>query len=191
MASQTRITILCAAAIFAAASLSAAEQPKDAPASSATAPAAPSPTPTPAAKSTFVHPSLAAKPAASGPGVSQTADQTVKLPVFPVSAARLREIDIRIKKLEKLITREKQALERSALDDTINNEQTSKAAAIFGGKSTAQRDSVTLVRIESMEKEVDLLDKLRTPLTKSDRELIEKLIEDQLVYRRSLDEALR
>ena len=139
----------------------------------------------------MLHPSLAAKPVSSGPGVSQTADQTVQLPVFPVSAARLREIDIRIKKLEKLINREKQALERSALDDTINNEQTSKAAAIFGGKSTAQRDSVTLVRIESMEKEVDLLDKLRTPLTKSDRDLIEKLIEDQLVYRRSLDEALR
>ena len=38
----------------------------------------------------------------------------MKLPVFPVSAASLREIYIRIKKLEKLITREKQALERSA-----------------------------------------------------------------------------
>ncbi len=142
----------------------------------------------PAANSPDAAP--AARPAPA-PGVALTADQTVKLPVFPVSASRLREIDLRIKKLTKQIEREKTALEKSSLDDTLNDEKISKTAALFGGKSTTQRDSVTAVRIESLEKELDLLDKLRTPLTQGDRALIEKLIEDQLAYRRGLDDLLR
>ena len=113
------------------------------------------------------------------------------IPVFPVSATRLHEIDLKIKRLQKQIDREKDALERTTLDDTLNNDKISNAAAIFGGKSTDQRESVALVRIESMEKELSLLDTLRTPLTKADRALISKLIDDQRTYRRELDEALR
>ena len=73
----------------------------------------------------------------------------------------------------------------------ISDKMDPKAAAIFGGKSTVQRASVAAVRIESMEKELQLLETLRTPLTKADRALIEQLVEDQRAYRRSLDEALR
>jgi hypothetical protein len=116
---------------------------------------------------------------------------TVQMPVFEVSTSRLREIDVTIKRLEKQIKREKKSLEKSNLDETLNGEKVAKAAALFGGKSTLQRASVAAVRIDSMEKELQLLETLRTPLTKADRELIEKLVEDQRTYRRELDVALR
>lgn len=121
----------------------------------------------------------------------KTEGETVKMPVFTVTGQRLKEIDVTIKKLEKQISREKKQLEKSNLDDALNGEKVSKAASIFGGKSTVQRASVAAVRIESMEKELQLLETLRTPLTKDDRAMIEKLVEDQRTYRRSLDEALR
>lgn len=136
-------------------------------------------------------PAAAAKPAAAPASAHPTEGPTVALPKFEVSANRLREIDLTIKKLEKLIARETKLLEKSALDDTLNNEKVSHAAALFGGKSTLQRASVAAVRIESMQKEVSLLETLRTPLTNDDRALMEKLVEDQRTYRRELDLALR
>jgi len=120
-----------------------------------------------------------------------TEGPTVELPKFEVSAPRLREIDKKIKRLEKEVSREKKLLERSALDDTLNNDSVSRAAALFGGKSAVQRASVAAVRIGSIEKEISLLETLRTPLTASDRALAEKLVEDQRTYRRELDIALR
>jgi len=124
-------------------------------------------------------------------GAVKTEGETVKMPVFEVSASRLREIDVTIKKLEKQISREQKQLEKTPLDETLNNEKVAKAAALFGGKSTVQRASVAAVRLDSMQKELQLLETLRTPLTKADRALIEQLVEDQRAYRRSLDEALR
>lgn len=121
----------------------------------------------------------------------KTEGETVKMPVFTVTGQRLKEIDVTIKKLEKQVSREKKQLEKSNLDEALNGEKVAKAASILGGKSTLQRASVAAVRIDSMEKELQLLETLRTPLTKDDRALIEKLVEDQRTYRRGLDEALR
>ncbi|HLP25422.1 MAG TPA: hypothetical protein VK477_07080 [Acidobacteriota bacterium] len=121
----------------------------------------------------------------------KTEGDTVKMPVFTVTGQRLKEIDVTIKKLEKQISREKKHLEKSNLDEALNGEKVAKAASILGGKSTVQRASVAAVRIDSMEKELQLLETLRTPLTKDDRAMIEKLVEDQRTYRRGLDEALR
>lgn len=181
MSSRARLLSLCAALLAAATLSFAAETKKDA------TPPAPK-----AAEKTAATPE-AAKPAADpkNAGEIKTEGETVKMPVFAVNAQRLREIDVTIKKLEKEIKSEKKLLERSNLDDTLNSEKVSKAAAIFGGKSTVQRASVAAVRIDSMEKELQLLETLRTPLTKADRDLIEQLVKDQRTYRRSLDEALR
>lgn len=121
----------------------------------------------------------------------KTEGPVVVMPKLEVTASRLREIDVTIKKLEKQISREKKKLEKSQLDEALNSEKITRAAAILGGKSTTQRASVSAVRIESMSKELGLLETLRTPLTREDRALIEQLIEDQRKYRRELDEALR
>ena len=133
----------------------------------------------------------AAEPAPTPGSSVATEGPTIELPKFEVSASRLREIDKKIKRLEKEMGREKKRLEKSTLDDTLNNEKVSRAAALFGGKSAVQRVSVAAVRVESMTKELALLDNLRTPLTADDRALAEKLIDDQRKYRRELDLALR
>jgi hypothetical protein len=171
-----QLSALCAAVLFTAAPTFAAEPKAD-------------PQPAPAGKASPTTPAPATPAAA--PLSPAAGEKAVTLPVFQVSGSRLREIDLKIKKLEKQIEREKTILEKSALDDTLNNESASKAAALFGGKSNVQRDSVAAVRVESMEKELSLLETLRTPLTNADRALIEKLIDDQRTYRRNLDEALR
>lgn len=171
--SALRRIALCAAVLATAALADAADAPqKAAPAAQPVAPKAEPP----------------ATPAATD---IKTEGEKVKLPVFTVSAERLRQIDVTIKKLEKQISREKKQLEKSNLDEALNSEKVARAAAIFGGKSTVQRASVAAVRIESMEKELQLLETLRTPLTKDDRAMIEQLVEDQRTYRRNLDEALR
>ena len=161
MIARPRLGAVCATLLFVAGFASAAEPTKAPP------PAAP-------AKSTIV-----------------TEGATIALPKFEVSASRIREIDATIKHLEKLIGREKRLLEKSAADETLNNERISRSAALFGGKSAVQRASVAAVRVESMEKEIALLDTLRTPLTAIDRALIEKLVQDQRTYRRELDLTLR
>lgn len=134
-------------------------------------------------------------PAATAPAPASTAPSaegpTIMMPKLEVSASRLREIDVTIKRLEKQMKREQKALETTTLDETLNSEKVTRATAILGGKSTVQRASVAAVRVESMAKELQLLETLRTPLTASDRALIEQLVEDQRKYRRELDEALR
>lgn len=169
--STPRLKMLCAA-VFATAALALADEKKETPTSPppAAAPAAPKSEP----KSDL-----------------KTEGPVVVMPKLEVTASRLREIDVTIKKLEKQISREKKKLEKSQLDEALNSEKVTRAAAILGGKSTTQRASVSAVRIESMSKELGLLETLRTPLTKEDRALIEQLVEDQRKYRRELDEALR
>lgn len=144
-----------------------------------------------AAETNPPKPVATAKSAPAPASAHPTEGPAVVLPKVEVSASRLREIDLTIKKLEKLITRESKLLEKSTVDDTLNNEKISRAAALFGGKSTVQRASVAAVRIESMQKEISLLETLRTPLTAADRVLMEKLVADQRTYRRELDIALR
>lgn len=177
---------LLGAALIAAASLAQATENNQNP--TAEKPTAPNAADKPA------EPADAAKARSSDPKNAaglKTEGETVKMPVFTVTGQRLREIDVTIKKLEKQISREKKQLEKSNLDETLNSEKVAKAASIFGGKSTVQRASVAAVRIESMEKELQLLETLRTPLTKDDRAMIERLVEDQRTYRRNLDDALR
>lgn len=182
----TRLFALSAAAAIAAAPLSAAEAKPPAPAEQApTTGAANNPADVVVTK--------------SGRDVVITKDGreikieggTVDMPAIQVTGTRLREIDVSIKRIEKQIKREKKALEKSNLDEALNSEKIARAAALFGGKSTVQRASVAAVRLESMEKELSLLETLRTPLTAEDRALIEQLIKDQRTYRRDLDLALR
>lgn len=129
-------------------------------------------------------------PAAPAPAPAETAG-TVRLPVFEVSASRLREIDVTIQRLEKQIIRERRRLERTSLDETLNGAQVARAAALLGGKSTDQRASVVAVRLASLERELNLLETLRAPLTAADRALVESQVEEQRRTRRELDLLLR
>lgn len=117
--------------------------------------------------------------------------KVITLPKVEVTAGRIREIDLALKRLDKQITRETKRLEKTQADEVLNSEKVSRAAALFGGKSAAQRASVTAVRLQSMEKERLLLESLKVPQPEKERLLVEKEIEAQRAYRRELDHILR
>ncbi len=117
--------------------------------------------------------------------------KVITLPKVEVTAGRIREIDMALKRLDKQISRETKRLEKTQADEVLNSDKVSRAAALFGGKSTAQRTSVTAVRLQSLEKERMLLESLKVPQPEKERLLVEKEIEAQRTYRRELDHILR
>lgn len=117
--------------------------------------------------------------------------KVITLPKVEVTAGRIREIDLALKRLDKQIARETRRLEKTQADEVLNSEKVSRAAALFGGKSAAQRTSVTAVRLQSLEKERLLLESLKVPQPEKERLLVEKEIEAQRAYRRELDHILR
>lgn len=118
-------------------------------------------------------------------------EKVVTLPKVEVTASQIREIDVALKRLDKQIARETRRLEKTQADEVLNSEKVSRAAALFGGKSAAQRASVTAVRLQSLEKERTLLESLKVPQPEKERKLVEKEIEAQRAYRRELDHTLR
>ena len=118
-------------------------------------------------------------------------EKIVTLPKVEVTASQIREIDVALKRLDKQIAREAKRLEKTQADEVLNSEKVSRAAALFGGKSSVQRASVTAVRLQSFEKERVLLESLKVPQPEKERKLVEKEIEAQRAYRRELDHILR
>jgi len=118
-------------------------------------------------------------------------EKVITLPKVEVTASQIRAIDVAIKRLDKQIARETKRLEKTQADEVLNSEKVARAAALFGGKSVAQRASVTAVRLHSLEKERTLLESLKVPQPEKERKLVEKEIEAQRAYRRELDHILR
>lgn len=165
------VATLLATAPFASAAEPAQEQP-------APAAAAPAPAPAPAA----------APAKKEAPPAPPTVGPVVVMPEFQVTGGRLREIDNRIKRVEKQIVREKKTLAKNPVNETINSDKLSKAAMVFGGNSASHLAALAAARVASLEKELSMLETLRTPLTAEQRQLLEKEIEAQRVYRRELDQ---
>lgn len=136
-------------------------------------------------------PALAETPPPPAEESMTPAEKVVTLPRVEVTASQIREIDVALKRLDKQIARETKRLEKTQADEVLNSEKVSRAAALFGGKSAAQRASVTAVRLQSLEKERSLLESLKVPQPERERKLIEKEIEAQRAYRRELDYILR
>ena len=136
-------------------------------------------------------PALAETPPPPAEESKSPAEKVVTLPRVEVTASQIREIDVALKRLDKQIARETKRLEKTQADEVLNSEKVSRAAALFGGKSAAQRASVTAVRLQSLEKERSLLESLKVPQPERERKLVEKEIEAQRAYRRELDHILR
>jgi len=174
-----RSFLACAAASFAAAHFAIGADEKSttapAPAEKADVQAAPA-----------AEPQKAGAPAAAPAPV--TVGPTVVLPEFQVTGGRLRAIENKIKRVEKQIKREKKALARNPVNETINSDKLAQAAMVFGGNSASHLAALAAARIESLEKELSMLETLRTPLTAEQRTLLEKEIEEQRRYRRELDQ---
>jgi hypothetical protein len=82
-------------------------------------------------------------------------------------------------------------MKSSDTDKALNSDKASRAMALFGGKSTSQRESVAAERVNLMESERDLLELMKLPATKEELKLLEQQVDSLRTVRRNLDEALR
>lgn len=148
-----------------------------------TKPAEPAKAPHPAAKPA----EPAAKPAEPAPGDKEV----LALPKVEVTSARVKAIDAELKKIDKQIAREKRNLKSTNLDQTLNSDKASKAAAIFGGNSASHMVAVAATRVSLLESERAMLERLKFPRTEEDQALIEKEIQNLRETRRNLDDAAK
>jgi hypothetical protein len=131
----------------------------------------------------------AAQPAPPSP--TPTDKEVIALPKVEVTSARVKAIDAELKKIDKQIAREKKNLKSTNLDESINGDKVTKAAAIFGGNSASHMVAVAATRVNLLESERAMLERLKFPRTEEDRALIEKEIENLRTTRRNLDDAVK
>ena len=139
-------------------------------------------------------PAEAAAPAIPGKDAAPPAAATkpLELPKFEVlGASRIHDIDVEIKKLNKLLTREKKKVKPTELDRTFNNPQVAKGAALFGGNSADHLSAVAASRVSLMETELEVLEAMKRPATLEARSEMQKEIEQLRETRRNLDDAAR
>lgn len=142
-----------------------------------------------------------AKPATAKPGADKEPAQAVEntpadkevlaLPKVEVTSARIKQIDNEIKKVEKQIAREKKKLKSTDLDKSLNSDKVSTAAAIFGGNSASHMVAVAASRVNLLESERNLLERLKFPRTEEDQAMIEKELVNLRTTRRNLDDAAK
>jgi paraquat-inducible protein B len=136
----------------------------------------------------------AAEPAKEPAKAAETtpADKEVlALPKVEVTSARIKQIDNEIKKVEKQIAREKKKLKSTDLDKSLNSDKVSTAAAIFGGNSASHMVAVAASRVNLLESERNLLERLKFPRTEEDKAMIEKELVSLRTTRRNLDDAAK
>ena len=143
------------------------------------------------------NPAPAAAPAKNPPEAPKAAEPTASdkevlaLPKLEVTSARVKAIDAELKKIDKQIAREKKNLKSTNLDQSLNSDKASKAAAIFGGNSASHMVAVAATRVNLLESERAMLERLKFPRTEEDQALIEKEIENLRTTRRNLDDAVK
>jgi hypothetical protein len=147
----------------------------------------------PAAESAKTEPAKAAPDKQPAPAAETTpADKDViVLPTVEVTSARIKQIDNELKKIDKQIAREKKRLKSTALDKSLNSDKVSNAAALFGGNSASHMAAVAASRVNLLESERNLLERLKFPRTEEDQALIEKELVSLRTTRRNLDDAAK
>jgi hypothetical protein len=148
---------------------------------------APAKNPSEAPKAPAPQPAAADKSAQPAPADKDV----VALPKVEVTSARVKAIDAELKKIDKQIAREKKNLKSTNLDESLNSDKASKAAAIFGGNSASHMVAVAATRVNLLESERAMLERLKFPRTEEDQALIEKEIENLRATRRNLDDAAK
>jgi hypothetical protein len=118
-------------------------------------------------------------------------DPVLALPTMEVTAQRVKKIDKDIKRLDKMIAREKKKVKSTDLDRTLNNAQVSRAAALFGGNSAEYLSAVAATRVTLLETERDVLETMKRPATLEELALMEAEIEQLRLTRRNLDNVQR
>ncbi|HWA27095.1 MAG TPA: hypothetical protein VG734_15665 [Lacunisphaera sp.] len=117
--------------------------------------------------------------------------EVLELPKIQVTAQRIKKIDKDIKRLDKMIAREKAKVKSSDLDRALNNEKLARAAAIFGGNSSDHLAAVAATRVALLENERDVMEAMKRPTTLSELAVMEKQVEQLRETRRNLDDAAK
>lgn len=143
--------------------------------------------PAPPAVDDIPPPNAEPKPTAPTAAPTSPPNEVVTLPAVQVTKSRIREIDLTLKRIDKQISRERKKLKSGETDRVLNHDQVAKATALFGGKSTAQRESVAAERVRLLETERDLLEQMKAPMMRDDFLLVEKQVELLRTARRELD----
>jgi hypothetical protein len=123
------------------------------------------------------------------PAANPAVDPALELPKIQVTAERSKKIDKEIKRLDKLIAREKNKIKPTELDRTLNNATVAKAAAIFGGNSAEHMSIVAASRVMLLEQERDVLEAMKRPATLDEFKMMEAQIQELRTTRRNLDDA--
>jgi hypothetical protein len=137
-------------------------------------------------------PALSAADAADSkplPASVQPKEGTLELPKMQVTAQRAKKIDKEIKRLDKLIGREKNKVKPTDLDKTLNNEKVTRVTAIFGGNSAEHMSIVAASRVMLLEQERDIFEAMKRPATLDELNMMEAQIEELRTTRRNLDDA--
>jgi hypothetical protein len=133
-------------------------------------------------------------PPAAAPGTPAKApavDPVLELPKIQVTGQRAKQIDKEIKRLDKLIVREKNKIKPTDLDKTLNNEKVATVAAIFGGNSADHMSAVAASRVMLLEQERDVFEAMKRPTTLEDLKMMEAQVEELRTTRRNLDDAAK
>lgn len=173
---------------------------KSAPTSATTAvnPASPAtdkarPPATDVAKSAPAGPEAAAT-AAAKPGAPATTEpgkdgDPALLPKVEVNRTKPTEYGRMMFEQEKEIAREKQLTKSSELDKALNGSKVS--LPIFGGQTTASRESVASERVSLMEAEKDLIEEIARTKDKKEKAKLEKELAEIKKMRRELEHSIR
>ncbi len=134
-------------------------------------------------------PSAVPATADAKPADPAASDPVLALPKMEVTAQRVKKLDKNIKRLDKMIAREKNKVKSSDLDKTLNNTQLAHAAAIFGGNSADHLSAVAATRVALLENERDVLEAMKRPATLEELAMMEAEVEQLRLTRRNLDDA--
>jgi hypothetical protein len=125
------------------------------------------------------------KPATPPPAPKE---EVMVLPKLEVTAQRAKEIDRELKRVDKMIAREKKKIKSTDLDKTLNNEKLSRAAAIFGGNSAQHLSAVAATHVMLLEQERMVLEAMKRPATLDERKLMQTELDQLRLTRRNLDD---
>lgn len=115
-------------------------------------------------------------------------EPVLELPKLQVTAQRAKEIDRELKRLDKMIARERKKVRATDLDKTLNNEKLARAAAIFGGNSADHLSAVAASRVMLMEQERMVLEAMKRPATIEERKMMDAEVQQLRLTRRNLDD---
>ncbi len=122
---------------------------------------------------------------------AETAAPDAAILVLPklevLGASQIKEIDTEIRKLDKLIIREKKKVNPGELDRAFNNPKLTHAAALFGGNDSQHLSEVAASRVALLETERDVLEAMKRPASLEARREMEKELDQLRTTRRNLD----